>query len=93
MDPLRKPFGEWSVLYDLFVPANGRDWTNLSQLPEYPNSLMVRTDFEHEAEWQAVLNPLIEALPERYRHSFFLERRSSGRSAIFSSDCNAVLEA
>jgi hypothetical protein len=108
----------------LFVPANRRDWTTLNQLPEYPNSLMVRTDFEHEPEWQAVLksienpgpevgteyraglevlqdtklrdfgvNPLIEALPERYRHSFFPERRSPGRSAIFSSDCNAVLEA
>jgi hypothetical protein len=47
-----------TVLYCLFVPANRRDWTELSQLSGYPNSLMVRTDFEHETEWQAVLGSI-----------------------------------
>lgn len=47
-----------------FVPANRRDWTGLSQLPKYTNSLLVRTDFEHEAEWQAVLNSIDSPGPE-----------------------------
>jgi hypothetical protein len=42
----------------MFVPRNHRDWTDLNQLPEYANSLIVRTDFEREAEWQAVLRSI-----------------------------------
>ncbi len=49
---------------DLFMPTNRRNWTDLTQLPGYPNSLMVRTDFEHEAEWQALLKSIDNPGPE-----------------------------
>jgi hypothetical protein len=50
------------------MPANRRDWADLSELPRHTNALMVRTDFEHEEEWQALLisidNPAPLADPE-----------------------------
>jgi len=41
-----------------------RHWKSLNDLPGSSNALMVRTDFEHEAEWQAFLESIENPGPE-----------------------------